>query len=154
MHSCHYGTSGVSHDSHGNTARLAKEHGDTVLARICGSIAADEKWHENAYVKMVEKLLEIDPSYAMLGIADMMRKKIAMPAYLMYDGQDPNLFGNFAAVTQRVGVYTAGDYTDILDFLVGQWKLEKLEGLNSRVTYPLELTKSPGTWIGRNRDIK
>ncbi|XP_042498564.1 stearoyl-[acyl-carrier-protein] 9-desaturase 6, chloroplastic-like [Macadamia integrifolia] len=117
--------------SHGNTARLAKEHGDTVLARICGSIAADEKRHENAYVKMVEKLLEIDPSDAMLGIADMMRKKIAMPAYLMYDGQDPNLFDNFAAVAQRVGVYTAGDYADILDFLVRRWKLEKLEGLNS-----------------------
>ncbi|XP_043698063.1 stearoyl-[acyl-carrier-protein] 9-desaturase 6, chloroplastic-like [Telopea speciosissima] len=117
--------------SHGNTARLAKEHGDIVLARICGSIAADEKRHENAYVKMVEKLLEIDPSDAMLGISDMMRKKIAMPAYLMYDGQDPNLFDHFATVAQRIGVYTAGDYADILDFLVGRWKLEKLEGLNS-----------------------
>ncbi|KAJ4965621.1 hypothetical protein NE237_017470 [Protea cynaroides] len=120
--------------SHGNTARLAKEHGDTVLARICGSIAADEKRHENAYIKMVEKLLEVDPSDAMLGIGDMMRKKIAMPAYLMYDGQDINLFDHFAAVAQRTGVYTAGDYADILDFLVGRWNLEKLEGLNSAAT--------------------
>ncbi|XP_042496101.1 stearoyl-[acyl-carrier-protein] 9-desaturase 6, chloroplastic-like [Macadamia integrifolia] len=116
--------------SHSNTARLAKEHGDTVLARICGSIAADEKRYENAYVKMVEKLLEIDPSDAMLGIADMMQKKIAMPAYLMYDGQDPNLLDNFAVVAQRVCVYTAGDYADILDFMVERWKLEKLEGIN------------------------
>ncbi|XP_043719459.1 stearoyl-[acyl-carrier-protein] 9-desaturase 6, chloroplastic-like [Telopea speciosissima] len=117
--------------SHGNTARLAKKHGDPVLARICGSIAADEKRHENAYIKMVEKLLEVDPNDAMLGIADMMRKKISMPAYLMYDGQDPNLFDNFAAVAQRIGVYTTADYADILDFLVGRWNLEKLEGLNS-----------------------
>ncbi|XAR62435.1 Acyl-[acyl-carrier-protein] desaturase [Bertholletia excelsa] len=45
--------------SHGNTARLAKEGGDPVLARICGTIAADEKRHENAYAKIVEKLLEV-----------------------------------------------------------------------------------------------
>ncbi|CAH2035529.1 unnamed protein product [Thlaspi arvense] len=35
--------------SHGNTARLAKDAGDPVLARICGTIAADEKPHENMY---------------------------------------------------------------------------------------------------------
>ncbi|KAF2322183.1 hypothetical protein GH714_008271 [Hevea brasiliensis] len=28
--------------SHGNTARLAKEHGDIKLAQICGTIASDE----------------------------------------------------------------------------------------------------------------
>ncbi|XP_043717673.1 stearoyl-[acyl-carrier-protein] 9-desaturase 6, chloroplastic-like [Telopea speciosissima] len=117
--------------SHGNTARLAKERGDTVLARICGTIASDEKRHENAYIKIVEKLLEVDPSDAMLGIADMMQKKITMPAHLMYDGKEPRLFDHFSAVAQRIGVYTAGDYADILEFLVGRWKLEKLEGLNS-----------------------
>ncbi|KAJ4965432.1 hypothetical protein NE237_017281 [Protea cynaroides] len=118
--------------SHGNTARLAKERGDTVLARICGTIASDEKRHENAYISIVEKLLEVDPSDAMLGIGDMMHKKITMPAHLMYDGQDPRLFDHFAAVAQKIGVYTAADYADILEFLVGRWKLEKMEGLNSK----------------------
>ncbi|XP_042519766.1 stearoyl-[acyl-carrier-protein] 9-desaturase 6, chloroplastic-like [Macadamia integrifolia] len=117
--------------SHGNTARLAKDRGDTVLARICGTIAADEKRHENAYIKIVEKLLEVDRSEAMLGIEDMMRKQITMPAHLMYDGHDPHLFDRFSAVAQKIGVYTAADYADILEFLVGRWKLEKLEGLNS-----------------------
>ncbi|XP_042501080.1 stearoyl-[acyl-carrier-protein] 9-desaturase 6, chloroplastic-like [Macadamia integrifolia] len=117
--------------SHGNTGRLAKEYGDPVLARICGTIASDEKRHEKAYLKMVEKLLEVDPSDAVLGIANMLRKKITMPAYLMYDGQDPCLFDHFSAVAQRIGVYTVKDYADIIDFLVEQWKLEKLEGLNS-----------------------
>ncbi|KAJ6758038.1 ACYL- ACYL-CARRIER-PROTEIN DESATURASE-RELATED [Salix koriyanagi] len=42
--------------SHGNTARHAKEHGDMKLAQICGIIAADEKRHETAYTKIVEKL--------------------------------------------------------------------------------------------------
>ncbi|KAK4600976.1 hypothetical protein RGQ29_010524 [Quercus rubra] len=116
--------------SHGNTARLAKESGDPVLARICGTIASDEKRHENAYVKIVEKLLEVDPTGAMLAIADMMKKKITMPAHLMYDGRDPRLFEHFSGVAQRLGVYTADDYADILEFLIGRWGLEKLEGLN------------------------
>lgn len=115
--------------SHGNTARLAKDRGDPVLARICGTIASDERRHEFAYSKIVEKLLEVDPTGAMLAIADMMRKKITMPAHLMYDGEDPKLFEHFAAVAQRLGVYTAHDYADILEFLIGRWRLEKLEGL-------------------------
>lgn len=117
--------------SHGNTARLAKEGGDPVLARICGTIASDEKRHENAYSMVFEKLLEVDPNGAMLAIGDMMRKKIKMPAHLMYDGQDPNLFEHFAAVTQRLGVYTAGDYADILEFLIGRWNLEKIQCLTA-----------------------
>jgi len=115
--------------SHGNTARLAKEGGDPVLARICGTIASDERRHENAYSKIVDKLLEVDPTGAMLAIGDMMRKKITMPAHLMHDGQDPHLFEHFSSVAQRLGVYTADDYADILEFLIGRWRLEKLEGL-------------------------
>ncbi|KAG9137956.1 hypothetical protein Leryth_025506 [Lithospermum erythrorhizon] len=114
--------------SHGNTARLAKEAGDPVLAKICGTIASDEKRHENAYSRIVEKLLEVDPNRAMLAIADMMRKKITMPAHLMYDGKDPDLFEHFSGVAQRLGVYTADDYADILEFLIGRWRLEKIEG--------------------------
>lgn len=117
--------------SHGNTARLAKEFGDTKLAQICGTIAADEKRHETAYTKIVEKLFEIDPDGTMMALADMMRKKISMPAHLMYDGRDDNLFEHFSAVAQRLGVYTAKDYADILEFLVERWKVEKLTGLSS-----------------------
>ncbi|CAA6660345.1 unnamed protein product [Spirodela intermedia] len=103
--------------SHGNTARLAKDSGDPVLARICGTIAADEKRHETAYAKIVEKLLEVDPVETMLAIEDMMRKKITMPAHLMRDGRDPRLFDHFSAVAQRLGVYTSRDYADIVEFL-------------------------------------
>ncbi|KAL9379945.1 hypothetical protein Peur_028427 [Populus x canadensis] len=117
--------------SHGNTARHAKEHGDMKLAQICGIIAADEKRHETAYTKIVEKLFEIDPDATVLAFADMMRKKIAMPAHLMYDGSDDNLFEHFSAVAQRLGVYTAKDYADILEFLVGRWKVENLTGLSA-----------------------
>ncbi|XP_057957238.1 stearoyl-[acyl-carrier-protein] 9-desaturase, chloroplastic [Malania oleifera] len=116
--------------SHGNTARLAKEHGDVKLAQICGTIASDEKRHETAYTKIVEKLFEIDPDGTVLAFADMMRKKISMPAHLMYDGHDDNLFEHFSAVAQRLGVYTATDYADILEFFVGRWNMEKLTGLS------------------------
>lgn len=101
------------------------------LAQICGTIAADEKRHETAYTKIIEKLFEIDPDGTILGLADMMRKKISMPAHLMYDGKDENLFEHFSAVAQRLGVYTARDYADILEFLVGRWNVEKLTSLSS-----------------------
>ncbi|ESR46819.1 Stearoyl-(acyl-carrier-protein) 9-desaturase 5 [Citrus sinensis] len=117
--------------SHGNTARLAKEHGDMKLAQICGVIASDEKRHELAYTKIVEKLFEIDPDDAILALAGMMKKTIKMPAHLMYDGQNDKIFYHFSAVAQRLGVYTAKDYADILAFLIERWEVEKLMGLTS-----------------------
>ncbi|GLJ45145.1 hypothetical protein SUGI_0950340 [Cryptomeria japonica] len=117
--------------SHGNTARFAKDHGDLRLAQICGTIAADEKRHETAYTKIVEKLFEIDPNDTVIAFEDMMRKKITMPAHLIYDGEDDKLFDHFSAVAQRLGVYTARDYADIMEFLVKRWNVEKLEGLSA-----------------------
>ncbi|KAL8159366.1 hypothetical protein V2J09_000903 [Rumex salicifolius] len=116
--------------SHGNTARHAKEHGDFKLAQVCGIIAADERRHEIAYTKIVEKLFEIDPDGTIISLADMMRKKVSMPAHLMYDGQDDNLFENFSTIAQRLGVYTARDYADILEFLVHRWDVANLTGLS------------------------
>ncbi|KAK1310793.1 hypothetical protein QJS10_CPA08g01296 [Acorus calamus] len=116
--------------SHGNTARLAKGHGDPILARICGSIAADEKRHEAAYQAIVGKLLEVDPDGAILAIENMMRKGITMPAHLMQDGRGPGLFDKFSAVAQKLGVYTGRDYVDIVEYLVGRWGLENIEGLS------------------------
>ena len=48
----------------------------------------------------------------------------------MFDGQDDNLFEHYSSVAQRIGVYTAKDYADILEFLVGRWNVEKLTGLS------------------------
>ncbi|KAI9090154.1 hypothetical protein K1719_028850 [Acacia pycnantha] len=117
--------------SHGKTARLAMEGGDPVLARICGTIAADEKRHEQAYTRIVEKLLEVDPNGAMLAIGEVMHKKMIMPSQLIYDGQDAHLYHHFSHVIQRLGVYTINDYADILEFLIGRWRLDKLVGLTS-----------------------
>ncbi|KAL5998045.1 Stearoyl-[acyl-carrier-protein] 9-desaturase 7, chloroplastic [Asimina triloba] len=117
--------------SHGNTARQAKEFGDLKLAQICGIIAADEKRHENAYKTIAKKLFEVDPDGMMLALGAMMRKKITMPAHLEYDGQDEKLFDNFAAVAQRLKVYTAQDYAEIMESMLSTWNVEKLTGLSA-----------------------
>ncbi|CAL4969241.1 unnamed protein product [Urochloa decumbens] len=116
--------------SHGNTGRQAGRHGDAALARVCGAVAADERRHEAAYERVVGKLFEVDPDYTARAFADMMRKKVAMPAHLMYDGRDEGLFARFSAVAQRLGVYTTRDYADIIEFLVRRWGVADLTGLS------------------------
>ena len=60
-----------------------------------------------------------------------MRGQIVMPAELMTDGVNPNLYKDFSDVAQRLGVYTALDYADIIRHLVERWDLENVEGLSS-----------------------
>ncbi|KAG2491318.1 hypothetical protein HYH03_010324 [Edaphochlamys debaryana] len=120
--------------SHGNTARHALEYGDETLAKICGMIASDEGRHEIAYQRIMDALFARDVNGAMLGFADMMRKQIVMPAHLMDDNEHSkkgrNLFQDFASVAERTGTYTAMDYADIVEYLVGRWNVPELTGLN------------------------
>ncbi len=115
--------------SHGNVARLANKSGDAVLGRMCNLVAGDEARHEEVYKRFVGKLFEMDPSGAVIACAEMMRTTIVMPARLMSDGGPQDLFGQFAAVAQRIGAYTARDYAEILEHLVGYWKIPDLTGL-------------------------
>jgi acyl-[acyl-carrier-protein] desaturase len=115
--------------SHGNVAQLAQKHGDALLGRMCSIVAGDEARHEEAYKRFVRKLVELDPSGAVMACADMMNKTITMPARLMSDGGPTDLFTQFAAVAQRIGAYTARDYADILDHLIGFWNIRNLTGL-------------------------
>uniref|UniRef100_A0ACD5YTW5 Uncharacterized protein n=1 Tax=Avena sativa TaxID=4498 RepID=A0ACD5YTW5_AVESA len=123
--------------SHGNTARLARENGDALLARICGAIASDEKRHEAAYTRIVGKLFEVDPDGAVRALAYMMRRRITMPASLMDDGcghrPSGDLFADYAAVAQQAGVYRASDYRCIVEHLIKQWRVEEL-GLGDGLT--------------------
>ncbi|KAL5076300.1 hypothetical protein RYX36_015284 [Vicia faba] len=72
--------------SDGCLARLAKKRGDPILSCICGTIAADEKRHEIAYERIVEKLLEVDPTETMIAISKILSGHITMPGHLMHDG--------------------------------------------------------------------
>ena len=91
--------------------------------------AADEARHEEAYKLFSMKIFEIDPKGAIIAFEEMMRQGVVMPAGLMDNDKDPNLFDRFSSVTQRLGVYTAHDYAKIIEHLVAYWKLETLGGL-------------------------
>jgi len=118
--------------SHRRVATLAKQSGNNILSKICGLVAGDEARHAKAYKTFVSRIFEIDPSEMMLAFEDMMRKKIVMPAmYLREVGEKVNTFANFSDAAQRLGVYTAIDYIDIMKELISDWQIEHMKHLNS-----------------------
>ncbi len=119
--------------SHRRVASLAKKEGDTLLSKMCGVIASDEARHAKAYKDFMNKIFEVDPNEAILAFEDMMRKKIVMPAHFLREvglkiGQT---FGHFTDAAQRLGVYTAIDYVEIMQQLLGEWKIEGLRDLDA-----------------------
>ncbi len=116
--------------SHRNVGTLAMRAGEDRLHKICGMIAGDEARHERAYKLFMSKVFELDPAGAVLAFGKMMKAKIAMPALLMHDGKDDNLYAKFSLVAQKAGVYTAKDYAEIINTLVDEWKITGLQGLS------------------------
>ena len=115
--------------SHGNTARLANESGDTLLKEICALVTGDEARHEEAYKRFVGKIMELDPFDGVTAFAQMMKNTITMPARRMAGEEEADLYGQFAVVAQRIGVYTIHDYADIIDHLMSYWKIAGISGL-------------------------
>ncbi len=117
--------------SHRRVAQFAKEYGDSLLAKLCGNVASDEARHANAYKSFVIKVFEIDPSQMMLAFEDMMRKKIVMPAHFLREMGLPKgqTFSHFSDAAQRIGVYTATDYVNILRSLITEWKIAGMRSL-------------------------
>ncbi|PTQ92875.1 acyl-[acyl-carrier-protein] desaturase [Mucilaginibacter yixingensis] len=118
--------------SHRRVASSAKRDGDALLSKMCGVIASDEARHAKAYIDFIRKVFEIDPNEAMIAFEDMMRKKIVMPAHFLREvglkvGQT---FGHFTDAAQRLGIYTAVDYVDILKDLLVEWSIESMTDLN------------------------
>jgi acyl-[acyl-carrier-protein] desaturase len=118
--------------SHRRVASLAKQAGDKLLSKMCGVIASDEARHAKAYKAFISKAFEVDASEVMIAFEDMMKKKIVMPAHFLREigvkmGQT---FGHFTDAAQRLGVYTAIDYVDILKELIVDWKIEEVTELN------------------------
>ncbi|RZK44269.1 MAG: acyl-ACP desaturase [Pedobacter sp.] len=118
--------------SHRRVASLAKKDGDTLLSKMCGVIASDEARHAKAYKDFIKQIFIVDPSEAMIAFEDMMRKKIVMPAHFMREVGLPigQVFGHFTDAAQRLGVYTAVDYVDILKQLIVEWNIESVKELN------------------------
>jgi acyl-[acyl-carrier-protein] desaturase len=116
--------------SHTNVGRLAKKSGEVLLHKICGLIAGDEARHERAYKLFMSKIFETDPVHAILSFAKMMKLKVTMPANMMTDGRDKELFTKFSNVAQRLEVYTVKDYADIIKNLVESWNISAIKGLS------------------------
>ena len=117
--------------SHRNVGELARAAGAERLGKMSGVIAGDEGWHARAYRLFVEKFLELDPDEAVLAMCDLLRKQIVMPAMNMRErgAARGDTFATFEALAQRIGVYTARDYLEILEFLIDAWRLPDLKGL-------------------------
>lgn len=109
--------------SHANVGRLAGSQGDAALARICQRVAGDEARHEAFYTAVMGRVMDEDPEGGLVSVMSMLRRVIAMPGRLMFDGKDPDLFDHFAVVAQRLGVYTAADYAGIVEHLITTWRV-------------------------------
>lgn len=118
--------------SHRRVAMLAKQSGDKLLSKMCGLIAADEARHAKAYKAFISRAFEVDPNEVMIAFEDMMRKKIVMPAHFLRElgTKIGHTFGHFTDAAQRLGVYTAVDYVDIMKDLIEDWNLESMKDLN------------------------
>jgi acyl-[acyl-carrier-protein] desaturase len=116
--------------SHRNVAKLALRAGEEKLHQICGLIAGDEARHEKAYKFFMTKIFEMDTAEAVRAFATMMKRRIVMPAVLMRDATEENLFVNFSKIAQKTGIYTAKDYAAIIDDLVRHWNIPALSGLS------------------------
>jgi acyl-[acyl-carrier-protein] desaturase len=122
----------ATHISHKRVGELAREKGNHHLEKLCRTIAGDEMRHHLAYREFVKKIIELDASEVLSVFADMMKRKIAMPANLLrQSGQAVGeSFQAFADAAQRLGVYTAEDYITILKTLLAHWNVGGLCGLN------------------------
>jgi acyl-[acyl-carrier-protein] desaturase len=119
--------------SHRSVGRLAQAAGATRLDRMSRVIAGDEGWHARAYRLFVQKFLELDPAEALPAIEDMLRRKIVMPAMNLRESgaAKGDTFKQFVVLAQRVGVYTAVDYVEIMESLIEEWAIPALSGLTA-----------------------
>jgi acyl-[acyl-carrier-protein] desaturase len=87
--------------------------------------------HHLAYSEFVNQIFKVDPSQMMLAFQYMMKQKITMPAHFLREsGQKiSTAFEEFSNSAQKLGVYTANDYVDIMQKLIDKWEIDKISNL-------------------------
>ena len=117
--------------SHNRVAKLARDYGNNSLSRMCRIISGDEMRHHKAYCTFVDEIFKIDPSNMMVAFKEMMVNKIVMPAHFLREsGQSiGTAFEDFSDSAQRLGVYTAQDYIDIMQKLIDVWDIASIKNL-------------------------
>lgn len=118
--------------SHNRVSQIAKQYSEKSLSKMCRLIAGDEMRHHLAYSEFVDRIFKVDPSEMMLAFQYMMKQKITMPAHFLRESGNAisSAFEQFSDSAQRIGVYTAHDYVDILQKLIEKWQIDKITGLN------------------------
>ena len=117
--------------SHNRVSQIAKKFGDNKLSKMCKMIAGDEMRHHHAYSEFVNQIFKVDPSEMMLAFQYMMKQKITMPAHFLRESGEriSTAFEEFSNSAQKMGVYTAFDYVDILQKLNEKWEIGKMTNL-------------------------
>ncbi len=118
--------------SHNRVAKMAREYGNTALSKMCRIISGDEMRHHKAYCTFVDEIFKVDPNNMMVAFKEMMVNKIVMPAHFLREsGQSMGAaFEDFSNSAQRIGVYTAQDYIDIMQGLIDKWDIASIKNLN------------------------
>jgi acyl-[acyl-carrier-protein] desaturase len=119
--------------SHNRVAQIAKKYGDNKLSKICKLISGDEMRHHHAYSEFVNQIFKVDPSEMMLSFQYMMKQKIVMPAHFLRESGEKisSAFEEFSNSAQKLGVYTAQDYVDILQKLITRWDIGNINNLTA-----------------------
>ncbi|MEC4003447.1 acyl-ACP desaturase [Flavobacterium sp. SUN052] len=133
--------------SHNRVSQIAKDYGDKKLAKVCKLIAGDEMRHHHAYCEFVDQIFKVDPSEMMLAFQYMMKQKIIMPAgFLRESGEKIGAaFEQFSNSAQKLGVYTANDYVEIMQKLIEKWQIDKIGNLTDEAEKARDyLMKLPG----------
>lgn len=133
--------------SHNRVSQIAKDYGDKKLAKVCKLIAGDEMRHHHAYCEFVDQIFKVDPSEMMLAFQYMMKQKITMPAVFLRESGEKigTAFEQFSNSAQKLGVYTANDYVDIMQKLIEKWQIDKIGNLTDEAEKARDyLMKLPG----------
>lgn len=119
--------------SHNRVSQIAKQYGDKKLSKLCKLIAGDEMRHHHAYSEFVNQIFKVDPSEMMLAFQYMMKQKITMPAHFLRESGEKisTAFEEFSNSAQKIGVYTASDYVDIMQKLIEKWEIDKIGNLTA-----------------------
>ena len=136
--------------SHNRVAKIAKSYGNKRLSRMCQIISGDEMRHHNAYSEFVNRIFKVDPNQMMMAFQDMMKKKIAMPAHFLRESGESigSAFEEFSHTAQRIGVYTAVDYIQIMEKLLVKWDIASITNLNDEAEKAREyLMKLPARML-------
>jgi acyl-[acyl-carrier-protein] desaturase len=87
---------------------------EIILSKMCKMIAGDEMRHHHAYSEFVSAIFKVDPNDDCFSIHDETKNCNASAFSERIRRKISTAFEQFSDSAQRIGVYTAADYIDIM----------------------------------------